>query len=137
MQMLHGGDAGPDHLKGGIKRIEVGVHIARHHARDEPKLQRHIGGAQLHRRQPDMVMRIDKARQHDLPPRPHHRDMRMLAAQIIIGADFGDDAIFLDQRAIGDFLPSGGREGFGDHGAAAHQGNGHGGFSGSDEISLA
>ena len=62
MLMLHGRDARPDHLKGGIERIEVGVHIARHHARDEPKLQRHIRGAQLQRRQPDMVMRIDEAR---------------------------------------------------------------------------
>jgi hypothetical protein len=64
-----------------------------------------------------MVMRMDKARQHDLAPRPHHRDMRVLAAQIFIGDDFGDDAILLDQRAIGDFLPDGGREGFGVHSA--------------------
>ena len=60
-----------------------------------------------------MVMRIDEARQHDLPPRPHRRDMRVIAAQIIMGADFGDDAIFLDQRTIGDFLPGCGQKGFG------------------------
>jgi hypothetical protein len=85
-----------------------GVHIAGGHARDEPKRQR---------RQPDMVMSMDKAWQHDFAPRPHHRDMRVFAAQIIIGADFSDDAILLDQCAIGDFLPGGGREGFGVHGA--------------------
>jgi hypothetical protein len=47
-----------------------------------------------------MVVRMDKAWQHDFAPRPHHRDMRVFAAQIIIGSDFGDVAIFLDQCAI-------------------------------------
>jgi len=81
----------------------------------------------LQRRQADMMMRIDEARQHDFPTRSDDRQAGVLAAQIIISADCGDDAIFLDQRAIGDFFAFCPGAAFGDHRAAAHKGSGHGG----------
>src|SRR5204863_86788 len=42
LQVLHRGDPGRDHLKGGIERVEIEVEVARHHAGDEPQLQRHV-----------------------------------------------------------------------------------------------
>ena len=43
VQMLHGGDPGGDHLKGGIERVEIEVDPPRHQPRHEPQLERHVG----------------------------------------------------------------------------------------------
>ncbi len=42
VDVLHGGDAGSDHLERRIERVEVDIEIARHHAGDEPQFQRHV-----------------------------------------------------------------------------------------------
>jgi len=43
VQMLYGGDAGGDHLEGGIERVEIKVDPPREQPGHEPQLERHIG----------------------------------------------------------------------------------------------
>ena len=121
LQMLHGGDAGGDHLECRIQRVEIRVDVAHHHAGDEPQFQRHVGRAKLHRRQADMVMAVDEAGQQDFVARAQDRNIRMLAAQIGIGADGGDHAVFLQHRSVRHFVPGVTIGGVGDHRAAADQ----------------
>ena len=121
MDVLHRGDAGGDHLERRIQRVEIQVQIARHHARDEPQLQRHVRRAKLHRREPDMVVAVDEAGEENLVARADHRDVRMFAGQVGVGADGGDRAVLLQHRAVGDFVPRVAVQRMGDRGAAADQ----------------
>ena len=121
MQMLHRGDPRRDHLERRIQRIEIRVDVPHHHARDEPQLQRHVRRAKLHRRQPDMVMPIDEARQQHLLARADHRYGRMPPRQVGERADSSDGSVLLQDRAVGDFLPPMAIQRAGDHRAAANQ----------------
>jgi hypothetical protein len=42
VQVLHGGDAGGDHLEGGIKSIEIEIDPPRYEPGHEPQLERHV-----------------------------------------------------------------------------------------------
>ena len=63
VNVLHGGDAGRDHLERGVERVEIEIEIAGHQARGEPQFERHVGRAELDRRQADVVVAIDEAGQ--------------------------------------------------------------------------
>jgi hypothetical protein len=91
--MLHGGDAGGDHLEGRIEGIEIEIDPTRHQARDEPQFERHIGRPELYRGQPDMVVRVDKARQQYLPVGAEDRKLGMVGDQVGRGAALGDNAV--------------------------------------------
>ena len=52
-----------------------------------------------------MVMAVDEARQQDLLAGADHRRRRMLAVQLVIGADGHDDAILLQDGAVLDLVP--------------------------------
>jgi len=91
--MLHGGDAGGDHLKGRIERVDIEVDPPHHQPGDEPQLERHVGRAQLHRDQADMVMGVDKPRQQDLAAGAEDRDPHILRDQRGSRADLGDDPL--------------------------------------------
>ncbi len=106
MNVLHRGDAGGDHLEGRIERVEVEIEIAGHQARREPQLERHVGRAQLDRRQADMMVAVDEAGQQRLLARADHRRIRIGALQILEWADRGDDAVALQHSAVVDLLPS-------------------------------
>ena len=126
LDVLHRGDARADHLESRIERVEIEVDVADHHAGDEPQLERHVGRAELHRRQADMVMAVDEARQQDLLAAADHRHGRVLAVQIVVGADGGDDAVLLQHRAVLDLVPGEAVLYAGDGGAAADETGGHG-----------
>jgi len=95
MKMLNRRDPGCDHLEGGIKRIEIEVEVARHHAGDEPQLQRHVGRAELYRGQADMMMAVDKARQQNLVAGADDRQIGVLAAELLPAADCRNNAVSL------------------------------------------
>ncbi len=104
MEVLDRGDAGRDHLEGGVERVEIDVEIAGHETRREPQLERHVGRAELDRRQPDMMVAVDEAGQQHLLAAADHRRVRVGAAQLREAADRGDDAILLQYRAVIDLL---------------------------------
>ena len=80
VDVLHRGDARADHLERRVERVEIEVEVADHHAGDEPQFERHVGRAELHRRQADMVVAVDEARQQDLLAGADHRHRRVLGA---------------------------------------------------------
>jgi len=75
VQVLHSGDPGCDHLKGGVERVEIEVDLPADQTRHKPQFQRHVRGAVLHGGQPDMVVAIDKPRQYHLAPSADDRDI--------------------------------------------------------------
>ena len=95
VDVLHGGDAGRNHLERGIERVKVEVEVPGHQARGEPQFERHVGGAELDRRQANMVVAIDETGQQRLLTRADNRRIRVGAAQLIERADRTDDAIAL------------------------------------------
>src|SRR5438477_515313 len=105
VQVLHGGDPGRDHLKGGIEGIEIKIDMPGDQPGDEPQLERHVGRTVLHRRQTDMMMTIDESRQYHLAPGADHRDLGMPLGQLGKRADLRDDAVALQYRAVIDLLP--------------------------------
>jgi len=125
LKVLHGGDPGCDHLEGGIKRVEIEVQVAHHHAGDEPQLERHVGRAELHRRQADMMVAIDKARQQYLVAAADHRQGGVLAAQLCVPADLDDDAVLLQHCSIRHLVPAVTVQRMRDHRAAANERCGH------------
>ena len=62
--MHHGGDPGLDHLNGAVQRVQVGVNVAISPAGKGPYLQRLVVDAQLKGREPDMMMGVNKAGDH-------------------------------------------------------------------------
>ena len=66
VNVLHRGDAGRDHLERRIERVEVEIEIAGDEARGEPQFERHVGRAELDRRQADVMVAVDEARQQRL-----------------------------------------------------------------------
>ena len=42
VQMLHGGDAGGDHLEGGIERVEIEIDSPHYQPGREPQFERHV-----------------------------------------------------------------------------------------------
>ena len=121
LDVLHRGDARADHLEGRVERVEIEVEVADHHAGDEPELQRHVGRAELHRRQADMVMAVDEARQQDLLAAADDGDGRVLSMQVVVGADGRDDAVLLQHGAVLDLVPGEAVLYAGDGGAAADE----------------
>src|SRR6476661_616632 len=105
LDVLYRGDARADHLEGRIERVEIEVDVADHQAGDEPQLERHVGRAELHRREADMVMAVDEARQQDLLASADHRRGRILPLQVVIGADGDDYAVLLQHGAVLDLVP--------------------------------
>jgi hypothetical protein len=95
---------GPD-LEGGIERVEIEVDAPRHEPGHEPKFERHVQRAELHRGQTDMVVGIDKPRQHNLSAGAEDRDFRVFCDQLCGGTDLGDDAVALQYRAVIDLMP--------------------------------
>jgi len=73
-----------------------------------------------------MVVSVDEARQQDLLAGADHRHRRMLAMQVVIGADVDDDAILLQHRTVLDLVPGEAVFCAGDGGAAADKTGGHG-----------
>ena len=125
VDVLHRGNSGSDHLEGRIERVEIQVHAAHHHARDEPQFERHVGRAELHRRQADMVVAVDEAGQQDVFAAADDWHGRVLAMQVGERACRRDDAVFLQHRAVSDFVPGVTVHRVGDHRAAADQRCGH------------
>ena len=104
--MLDRRDTRRDHLERRIKRIEVKVDVAHHHAGDEPQFERHVRRAELHRCQSDMVMTVDEPRQHHFVAAADYRDIRMSPAEVAVGADLDDGAVFLQHGAVRDLVPT-------------------------------
>ena len=125
MDMLNRGHARADHLEGRVQRVEVEVEAARHHPGDEPKLERHIGRAELDRCQADVVVGVDEGRQHDLGAAADHRRVGIALAEVVVGADGGNQAVVLKHCAVFDFLPAVSVEGPGYHPPAADQRRAH------------
>ena len=125
VQMLHGGDARGDHLEGRVERVEVEIDPPHHQPGHKPQLERHVGRAELHRGQADMVVGVDKARQHHLTAGAEHRDLRVFRDQLGGGADLGDDAVALQHGALFDLLPMTAVGGLGEDGAGADDAGGH------------
>src|SRR5580693_3376086 len=125
VQVLHGGDPGRDHLKGGIEGIEIKIDMPGHQPRYEPQLERHVGRTVLHRGQADMMMTVDEPRQYHLAPRAYHRDIGMPFQELGEGTCLGDDAVALQYRAVIDLLPITAISRFGDDGEAADDAGGH------------
>ncbi len=125
VQMLHCGDARGDHLKGGVERVEIEIDPPHHQPGHEPQLERHVGRSELHRGQPDMVMGVDKARQHHLMPGAEDRELRMFRDQLGSGADLGDDPVALQHGTLFDLLPMTAVGGPGEDGAGADDAGGH------------
>ena len=90
----------------------------------QPKLQRHVGGAELHRRQADMVMPVHEPGQHHLAPGADDRRAGMRLAQRRVGADGLDHAVLLQHGAVIDLVPAVAAGRVGDHEPAADQGGG-------------
>ena len=59
--------------KAGVECVEVEIEVAGHQARREPQFERHVGGAELNRRQADVVVAIDEAGQQRLLTRADDR----------------------------------------------------------------
>jgi hypothetical protein len=125
VDVLNRGGARADHLERRVERVEIEVEIADHHAGDEPQFERHVGRAELHRCEPDVMMAVDETRQQDLLATADHRHRRMLAVQILVGADGNDDAVLLQHRAVLDLVPGETVLGAGNRGAAADETGGH------------
>ena len=123
--MLNRRDPGGDHLERGVKRVEIEIEAARHHAGDKPQFQWHVRRAELHRGEADMVMAVDEARQKDLVAGADHRDVRVFAAELRVGADLGDDTVLLQHGAVPHLVPPVSVHRMGDHRAAADQRCGH------------
>src|SRR4029450_10985677 len=81
--------------------------------------------AEPRRPQADMVMAVDEARQQDLLARADHRHGRVLAVQVVVGADRDDDAVLLQHGAILDLVPGETILHPGDSGAATDEGGRH------------
>ena len=126
VQMLHGGDAGGDHLEGGIERVEVEIDPPRHQPGHKPQLERHVGRSELHRGQPDMVVGVDKPGQHDLTAGAEDRELRIFCDEFGGGPDLGDDAVTLQYRAVFDLLPVAAVCRLGEDGAGSDNAGGHG-----------
>jgi len=126
VQMLHGGDSRGDHLEGRIECVEIEIDPPHHQPGDEPQLERHVRRAELHRGQADMVVGVDKPRQHHLMPAAEDGDARVLRDQLIGGADLGDDPVMLQHRAVFDLMPIPAIGGLGNNGAGADDAGRHG-----------
>jgi len=124
--MLHRGDPGSDHLEGRIERVEVEIDPPRHEPGDEPQLERHVRRPELHRGQTDMVVGVDKSRQHHLMPAAEYGDARVLRNQFIGGSDLGDDPVMLQHRAVRNLPPIAAVGGLGDDAAGADDAGRHG-----------
>jgi hypothetical protein len=84
-----------------------------------------VGRSELYRGQADMVVGVDKARQQHLTAGAQDRDARVSRNQLRRGADFGDDAVALEDRAVFDLIPAATVGGRGDEGAGADDAGGH------------
>jgi hypothetical protein len=71
-----------------------------------------------------MMVTVDEPRQHHLPPGADHRGIAMPCEELGEGADLGDDAVALQDRAVVT-LPPIAVGGFGDDGEAADNAGGH------------
>src|SRR5262252_6054074 len=116
--MLDRRDTRRDHLERRVKRVEVKVDVPHHHAGDEPQFERHVRRSELHRRQSDMVMAVDKPRQDYFVAAANHRDIRVSAAEVPVRAD-------LEDGAVRDFVPTVAVDRMRHHGATADQRCGH------------
>jgi len=47
-----------------------------------------------------MMVTVDKSREHDLAPGADHRDVGMARGELGKGADFGNDAVALQNRTV-------------------------------------
>ena len=61
VNMLHRGDARGDHLERRIERIEIEIEVSGDQTGGEPQFERHVGRAELDRRQADMMVAVDEA----------------------------------------------------------------------------
>src|SRR5258708_6637958 len=68
-----------------------------------------------------MVMTVDEPRQQNLLAGALHRQVRIARLERVIGCYGNDDAIFLDDGAVGDLFPCMTVDGARDDGAAADQ----------------
>src|SRR5215471_3578085 len=125
VQMLDRRDTRRDHLERRIKGVEVKVDVPHHHAGDEPQFERHVRRAELHRCQSDMVVAVDKPRQHYLVAGADYRHVRMSPAEVRVRADLDDCAVFLQHGAVGDLVPTVAVDRMRHQGATADQRCGH------------
>ena len=93
VDVLHGGDAGGEHLEGGIEGVEFVVDPLGGDPRGEPEFQGVVGRAELQGGEPDMVMAVDEARQHHVARVAMHGRVRCLATQGRRIAHLDDDAV--------------------------------------------
>src|SRR5262249_27101363 len=68
-----------------------------------------------------MMVTIDKPRQHHLVPATNNHDVRVLAAEFLVGTDLDNSAIFLKHGAIRDLVPAVAIDRMGHRGATADQ----------------
>ena len=72
-----------------------------------------------------MMVTVDEPRQHHLPPGADHRGIAMPCGELGEGADLGDDAVALQDRALVTLPPIAAVGGFGDDGETADNAGGH------------
>ncbi len=106
VNMLHCRDPRGDHLERRIEGVEVDIEVAGDEARGEPELERHIGRAQLDRREADVMMTVDEAGQQHLLACADDRRIWIGAAQLSESADRDDTPVALQHGAVVDLLPS-------------------------------
>ena len=62
MDVLDRGDPGLEHLERGVEGVEIRIDRSRAEPAREPELERMVGGAELERREPHVVVGIDESR---------------------------------------------------------------------------
>ena len=104
MNVLDGRDARGDHLEGRIERVEIEVEVARDEARREPEFERHVGRAELDRRQADVMVAVDEAGQQRLGTIADNRNVGIGGAQLGERAYRDNRSVPLKHRAVVDLL---------------------------------
>jgi hypothetical protein len=125
VQVLDGGDAGFEHLKSGIERIEIRIDTPRRHAAGEPEFERIVGRAELEGRQTHMMVAIDQARHDYVFGRTKRLVGLILLRQRHVWADGQDGAVALHHSTVLDHVGLGATADFTDDVLTADQRQGH------------
>ena len=100
VDVLHGGDAGLEHLEGGVERVQVRIDGPRAKPAREPQLERQVRRPELERGEPDVVVGVHEAREHDVIGRSQHLVRRVPLAEGLVRPDVADDAVLLEDRGV-------------------------------------
>src|SRR5215510_8565428 len=125
VQVLDSGDAGFEHLKSGIQRIEIRVNTPRRHAAGEPELEWIVRRPKLEGRETHMMVAIDQARHDHVVGRTKSLIGLILLRQRRVWTNGQDSAITLDHSTVLDHVGCGATMDFTDDVLTADQRQGH------------